>query len=364
MADHGNLSRKKTTDTAPNEAPSLDGFSPPKDFPTLWQLAFDASPDMISILDNQHRIVSVNKAMAEIIQCAPSEARGSHCFQKLHGTDRPPRACPHLSLLEDGKAHHSEVYDEGLNKWLLVSVIPIVNEGGHLTGSIHIARDITIQKQIEQALRESEERLRHLSEATVDGVLLSRGSRIVTTNRVLAEMMGYTMKEMHATSLLKFIAPEDRQRLINLLRSGSTGVYEFRCIRKDGTIFPVEAHSKAIAYQGGMVFQTAIRDLTQQKYDDEQRMIHGKTLGMLELAGAIGHEFNQPLMALQGFIDIVQTKFAGTAGISEYLNKMRQQVQRLSALTRKLRQITQYRTKDYAGGETIIDIEKAAGKGS
>ena len=92
MADHGNLSRKKPiTDTTQNTAPSLDGFSSPKDFPALWQQAFDASPDMISILDNQHRIVSVNKAMAEIIQCAPSEARGSHCFQKLHGTDRPPR---------------------------------------------------------------------------------------------------------------------------------------------------------------------------------------------------------------------------------------------------------------------------------
>jgi signal transduction histidine kinase len=112
-----------------------------------------------------------------------------------------------------------------------------------------------------------------------------------------------------------------------------------------------------------MVFQTAIRDLTQQRHDEEQRLIHGKTLWMLELAGAIGHEFNQPLMALQGFIDLVQTKFAETDTISAYLDKMRQQIQRLSSLTRKLNHITQYRTKNYAGGETIIDIDKAASKG-
>jgi hypothetical protein len=42
---------------------------------------------------------------------------------------------------------------------------------------------------------------------------------------------------------------------------------------------------------------------------------------------------------------------------------MRQQIQRLSSLTRKLNHITQYRTKNYAGGETIIDIDKAASKG-
>lgn len=365
MAEHGKRSPEKPiTGAEPMEMPSLDGFNLPKDFSALWQAAFDASPDLISILDNQHRIVSVNKAMGQAMQCTPLDARGKHCFQLLHRQDRPPLSCPHHALLEDGKGHHSEVYEERLNKWMLVSVVPLFSNSGQLMGSIHIARDITGQKQMEQALRESEERFRHLSEATVEGVFLSRGSRIVTTNRVLSEMMGYTMEEVHGMSLLKFIAPEDRRKLVKQLRTGRAGVYQFRCIRKDGTIFPVEAHSKVIAYQGNMVFQTAIRDLTQQKHDEEQRLIHGKTLGMLELAGAIGHEFNQPLMALQGFIDIVQAKFSGTKDISPYLDKMRLQIHRMSSLTRKLGHITQYQTKHYAGGETIIDIEKAASKRS
>lgn len=365
MVQDENLPREKPiTGALQKKAPSPDGSSLPKDYSTLWKKAFDASPDMISILDNRHRIISVNKAMAGAMRCTPLEARGQPCFQLLHRQDRPPLSCPHHALLEDGLEHHSEVYEERLNKWLLVSVVPLFSEDDHLMGSIHIARDITGQKQVEQALRESEERFRHLSEATVEGVLISRGSTIVTTNSMLSEMMGYTMEEVRGMNLLKFIAPEDRRRLIDYLRSGSIGVNEFRCIRKNGTIFPVEAHSKVIAYQGEMVFQTAIRDLTQQKRDEDQRLIHAKTLGMLELAGAIGHEFNQPIMALQGFLDIVQTKFTETEDISAYLEKMRRQIQRLSSLTRKLRLITQYRTKDYAGGETIIDIEKAASKGS
>jgi PAS domain S-box-containing protein len=365
MAHKGTLSREKHISGKPREKkPDLEAGSMPEGFSELWQVAFDASPDMISILDNRHRIVSVNRSMAEAMQTTPSAARGKFCFQLLHRQDRPPIACPHRALLEDGKGHQTEVYEERLNKWLLVSVVPLFAEDGQLMGGIHIARDITRQKQVEQALRESEERLRHLSEATVEGVLLSHGSRIVAANRVLCEMMGYSMETLRGMNLLRFIAPEDRRRLVKYLRTGGTGVHKFLCIRKDKTVFPVEIHSKVVAYQGRMVFQTAVRDLTRQKREEEQRLIHGKTLGMLELAGAIGHEFNQPLMALQGYIDIVQKKFAGNEAISLYLDKMRQQIQRLSGLTRKLGHITQYQTKHYAGGETIIDINRAASKGS
>jgi PAS domain S-box-containing protein len=350
-------------DRPQNETLSSEEFNPRLDFSMLWQQAFDASPDMISVLDKQHRIVAVNKAMAEALQCSPLDAKGRYCFQLLHGENRPPLSCPHRALLEDGQQHHSEIYEERLNKWMLVSVVPLCSDQGDLLGSIHIARDITGQKQAEQALRESEERFRHLSEATVEGVLLSRGSRIIATNQVLSEMIGYSMEEVSGMSLLRFIAPADRLRIIGYMRSGRTGVYEFRCLRKDGTVFPVEAHSKIISYKGGMVYQTAIRDLTQQKNIEQQRLIHGKTLGMLELAGAVSHEFNQPLMALQGYVEIIQAKFAETEAITPYFDKMRQQITRLGTLTRKLRQIIKYRTKDYAGGETIIDIDKAASRG-
>jgi PAS domain S-box-containing protein len=363
MMHGGDLSPEQhPTGKTQTKTRSSNASGPPVDFSKLWRQAFDASPDMISILDTEHRIVAVNKAMAEALQCSPSDARGRHCFQIVHGENHPPLFCPHRALLEDGQQHHSEIYEERLNIWMLVSVVPLCGDNGDLLGSIHIARDITGQKQAEQALRESEERFRHLSEATAEGVLLSHESRIIATNRVLSEMIGYSMAEVYGMSLLRFIAPDDRQRLIDYLRSGRNGACEFQCVRKDGVVFPVEAHSKIIAYRGGMVYQTAIRDLTQQKNSEQQRLIHGKTLGMLELAGAVSHEFNQPLMALQGYVDIVQAKFADTAAVAPYLDKMHQQIHRLGNLTRKLRHIIKYRTKNYAGGETIIDIDKATSK--
>lgn len=332
------------------------------DFPALWQQAYNASPDMISILDTRHRIVSVNRAMAKALQCTPAEAKGQYCYQVLHGAENPPLACPHRSLLEDGKEHQAEIYEERLNQWLQVSVTPLYGQKRELIGGIHIARDITRQKQAEQALRESEERLRHLSEATMEGVLLSEDITIIAANKVLTEMVGYSMEEVRGMNLLKFIAPQDRNRLIHAIRNNLTGIYEFQCIRKDGTIFPIEARTRAITYKGAMVYQTAIRDLSEQKRIEQERLAHEKMQGVLEMAGAVCHEFNQPLMALQGFIDILKTKAADTELLADPLNKMREQIARLSDLTGKLMRIARYETKAYARGEKIIDIDQASSK--
>ena len=326
---------------------------------SLWQQAYDASPDLISILDTKHRIISVNKAMADAMQCSPTQIHGQRCYQMFHGTDHPPLACPHRALMEDGREHHSEIYDEHLNLWLLVSVTPLYSEDNRLIGSIHIARDITNQKKIEQALRESEERFRHLSEATVEGVLLSEDSSIIAANQVLCDMIGYSMEELRGMNLLKLITPQDRTRLIDYIRNKRTGVHEFKCIRKDGTVFPIEAHSRAVTYKNGMVYQTAIRDLTEQKRIEEELAARERMQGVLEMAGAVCHEINQPLMALHGYMDIVDAKARAGKALPAHLEKMRQ-VEQIELLTRKLMRVTKYETKAYAGGERIIDIDQAA----
>lgn len=343
-----------------NEAASIKEQRPNDRFANLWQQAYDASPDLISLIDTNHRVISVNTAMARAMRSSPAQAHGQYCYKLLHGIDHPPLACPHRSLMEDGREHRSEIYDEHLNMWLLVSVTPLYSEDNQLIGSIHIARDITDQKKVEQALRESEERFRHLSEATIEGVLLSEDSRIVAANQVLCEMLGYAMDDLRGMNVLKLIIPQDRTRLIDYIRNKRAGVHEFLCLRKDGTVFPIEAHSRAVTYKNGMVYQTAIRDLTEQKRIEQERATHERMQGVLEMAGAVCHEINQPLMALHGYMDIAGVKAGGKSTFSAHLEKMRHQVERIELLTRKLMRITKYETKPYAGGERIIDIDQAA----
>ena len=331
-----------------------------KDFARLWQLAFEATDDMISVLDMRHRIIAVNKAMADAMGCTPEEAVGHHCYHLLHKTDKPPMACPHKALKEDGHSHQSEIYEERLDVWLQVSVTPLYDANNELAGSIHIARDITQRKRSEQAHRESEERYHHLSEATVEGVLLSEDSTIIAANQVLADMMGYTVKEITGMSLLKFVAPGHRDRLIQSLRNRRDGAHTFDCIRKDGTIFSIEAHTRAISYKGAMIYQTAIRDLTEQQRIEKERIQHERMRGVLEMAGAVCHEINQPLMALQGFMEILASRLQSKEDASSHLQRMDDQIERIKKLTHKMMHITKYETKDYAGGEKIIDIDQSA----
>jgi PAS domain S-box-containing protein len=325
-----------------------------------FQQIFDSSPDLITVLDKEQRVTNINKAALSAFGYSLEQVRGLRCYQMQHHTNKPLVNCPFARLLDDGRIHQEEVFEKRLQAWFLISVSPLYDFNGQLIGSIHSARDITSLKKSEQALRESEERYHQLSEATLEGVLLSKAMRIVTTNRVLAAMVGYDVNDLKGMNLVRFVAPQDRSRIIDHFRSVRTGTIKILCLRKDKTTFPISAHTRRVTYQGRPVFQTAVRDLTLVKQSEEARSHHERMRGVLQMAGAVCHEINQPLMALMGYIDIINAGKGSQASTASSLMKIDEQVNRISKLTRKLTQITQYKTKNYAGGEQIIDIDLAA----
>ena len=133
-----------------------------------WEHTFDAVPDLIAILDRQFRITRVNKAMADRLGLAPAECIGQTCYRAVHGTEEPPSFCPHAQLLKDGQRHEVEVYEEGLGGTFVVTASPLMDANGQVTGSVHVARDISERKRADEALRSSRERLRALSRRLVE----------------------------------------------------------------------------------------------------------------------------------------------------------------------------------------------------
>ena len=124
-----------------------------------WQLTFDAISDLVTILDTDHHVVKVNKAMAERLNKSPNECRGATCYEVVHHSEDPPENCPHSQVLEDGLLHHSELYEENLGGYFIVTASPIKDDDGNLVGSIHIAHDITKRKQIEDKIEKRTEEL-------------------------------------------------------------------------------------------------------------------------------------------------------------------------------------------------------------
>lgn len=113
-----------------------------------WERTFDAVPDLIAIIDSEHRVVRANKAMAARLGVTPAQCVGQRCYRVVHGTDQPPDFCPHKQLLADGLGHTAEVHEERLGGDFIVSTTPLHDSEGKLTGSVHVAREITGRKQV------------------------------------------------------------------------------------------------------------------------------------------------------------------------------------------------------------------------
>jgi len=131
-----------------------------------WETTFDTVPDLIAVLDADYQIVRVNRAMAKRAGLAPQEFVGKKCFELIHGTSEPVEKCPYSITCKDHAEHRSELFEQRMGGYFLVTTTPLFDDRGTMTGAIHVARDINEQKKAEEKIvnlnRELQESLNKL----------------------------------------------------------------------------------------------------------------------------------------------------------------------------------------------------------
>ena len=250
-----------------------------------WRSTFDTIPDLIATIDTGHRITRVNRAMANALQLAPQEALGLSCYRHVHGTDAPPPVCVHAQLLADGQEHRAEIYEERLGGWFQVTASPLHDEAGRLTGSVHVAHDITVLKLHEQELQTSEAKYRQLHESLMDAFAkIDLQGNIIESNQVFRELVDYSAEELAHLTYADLTPPawhtwEAQLLEEQVLRHGHSEIYEKECIRKDGAIIPIELRTFLLRGANGQpeAMWAIIRDISTRK-QAEQSLRESRTL--------------------------------------------------------------------------------------
>jgi len=186
-----------------------------------------------------------------------------------------------------------------------VSASMIRDEAGRPIGMMAYFVDVTEQRQQEEALRASEEKLRTISDSALDAVvMMDPAGKVAHWNRAAERMFGYRHEEIMGRNVHHTLVPDRyRQRAEKGLREfagsghGPTvgKVFVLEALRKDGSEFPIEISVSPIRLQGGWWAVAVLRDITERKraeqaIKEEQRLLRQ----MLDL-----HERERKLMSYE-----------------------------------------------------------------
>ena len=103
-----------------------------------------------------------------------------------------------------------------------------------------------------------------------------------------------------------------------------------------------------------------IRYGIERKRSERERLKTEKLEGVLEMAGASCHELNQPIQVISGHAELLLMRTPEGDPMLKHVRIIKQQVDRMAEITRKLNSITRYEACDYISGVKIIDIDKAS----
>lgn len=231
--------------------------------------------------DAQGTITLCNKTAEELLGVSEKTLIGNSPFspewRTIHedGSDFPGVLHPVSKVIRTHKPARGIVMGLFRNNdnelvWLLVNAEPIFNEQHKLVEVICSFTDITVIKNIQQELRESEQRFRILQEASFGGLGLHDQGMIIDCNQGLCDLTGYTYEELIGSNGLELVSPEWQPVVLANIRSGYEKPYDVEGVRKDGTRYFLEVHAKNIPYHGKTIRVTEFRDITDRKRAEEK----------------------------------------------------------------------------------------------
>jgi len=303
-----------------------------------YRAIFNASADALVLWNSRLERVDVNPAYERMFGFSREEALAGAPTRDLPAEDveRRKEIVARTLAGERCQEEVETVRRNGERFQAEVRTIPIQHRGEmHVLAMV---RDITRRRRAEQALRESEARLRAseqryrlLFEMESDAILVTDAQTLdlLDANRAAEELWGYSRDELMRMKATDLSAEKEATRAALQGDAGTIAVPIRRHRKQDGTEFPVEITLSRFVLDGRRIVLSAIRDITGRQAEERPR---GELQAQLRqaqkmeaighLTGGIAHDFNNLLTSIMGYVTLAAERSAGgDAKLAGYLEQ-------------------------------------------
>jgi PAS domain S-box-containing protein len=295
----------------------------------------ELSPDCIGVhVDETY--VYVNKAFVQLLGAKNEDEIVGHSVFSFIDPEWHTKSRERLERLRAGESvpYIREIYrcTDGSPLDVEVAALPL-RYGSHDAVQV-IARDISESVRAQKALEASEQRYRELVEDVTDILYtIDREGRFLTLSRSFERSTGYRIEEWIGRPFADLFMPYSKQAAINHFEqalSGNSGIIrEYDLAARSGAVVTVEVSSQPRYVEGAVVGIIGMaRDVTEhrtiaRKLEEAKRM---SSLG--QVAASLAHEFNNVLMGIQPFVEVIARHNSTTPSMDDALGHITRAISR------------------------------------